>query len=174
MNPRELKTEIVELRMTEMEVREQLVQFLNEVHARKLWKEWGHATLAEFFARELGYDRIETREMMIRMGLVLSSRDLQSENPAAQERIEHLKNWRRERSSRDAIAAYRVLTNRSLLEIAERNPATLDELRSIKGMGEKKCAAYGDEILRVAARTSFGSFGLRAIGSSPSTSVHSP
>ncbi|MES2965625.1 MAG: hypothetical protein V4760_17215, partial [Bdellovibrionota bacterium] len=95
MNPRELKNEIIELRMTEMEVREQLVLFLNEVHERKLWKEYGHATFADFFARELGYDRQETRDVMIRLGLVLPSSALQSENPAAQERIERLRTWRR-------------------------------------------------------------------------------
>jgi superfamily II DNA helicase RecQ len=173
MNPRELKNEIVELRMTEMEVREQLVQFLAEVHARKLWKEYGHASFADFFARELGYDRGETREMLIRLGIVLPSSALESENPAAQERIERLRAWRRERSSRDGIAAYRVLTNRSLLEIAERNPATVAELQEIKGMGEKKCAAYGVEILGVTSTASIP-FALRAIGSSPSTSVHSP
>lgn len=178
MSPKELKTEIVELRMTEMEVREQLVAFLREVNDKRLWKEWGHASFAEFFARELGYDRMETREMMIRLGLILSTRDLQSEDPAAQERIEMLRDWRRARASRDGLAAYRVLTNRSLLEIAENNPTTLEGLQAIKGMGQKKCQAYGNEILGLlGARGVTASpipFWMRGTGSSPSTSAHSP
>ncbi|MEK7358203.1 MAG: HRDC domain-containing protein [Bdellovibrionota bacterium] len=174
MNPRELKNEIIELRMTEMEVREQLLQFLNEVHTRKLWKEYGHATFNDFFMKELGYDKFETRDTLVRLGLILPSTELQSENPAAQDRIDRLRAWRRQVSSRSAIAAYRILTNRSLLEIAEKNPATIDELRTIKGMGEKKCAVYGTEILGVTSMAPVTSWGMKAIGSSPSTSVHSP
>lgn len=170
MNPRELKNELVELRMTEMEVREQLLVHLREVHEHKFWKEWGHSTFSDFFAKELGYDRMETREILIRLGLVLASRDLQSEDPAAQERIERLLAWRRGKSSREGIAAYRILTNRTLLDVAEKNPATIDELKAIKGMGEKRCASHGAEILAVTSKTSWP----RAIGSSPSTSVHSP
>lgn len=86
MNPREIKNEIVELRMTEMDVREQLVSFLGEVHRQKLWREYGYKSFADFFAKELGYDKYETRDMLVRLGIILPSSALYSENPDAQER----------------------------------------------------------------------------------------
>jgi len=170
MTPKDLKNEIIELRMTELEVREQLVTFLGEVHRRKLWREWGHASFPAFFAKELGYDKYETRDVLIRIGVVLPSSALESEDPGTQERIERLKAWRRERASRSGVAAYRVLTNRSLLEIAESNPITIEGLQVVKGMGEKKCAAYGREILAIISDPP--SPWMRASGSSPSMSVH--
>ena len=170
MTPKELKDEIVELRMTELEVRDQLVTLLGEVHRQKLWREWGHASFAAFFAKELGYDQYETRDVLIRIGVILPSSALQSEDPRAQERIERLKTWRKERASRAGLAAFRVLTNRSLLEIAEKNPVTIDALQAVRGMGEKKCAAYGRDILTVISDSPWVS---RANGSSPSMSAHS-
>ena len=47
------------------------------------------------------------------------------------------------------LPAYVIFHDATLAAIAERNPATLDELQGISGMGVKKLAAYGEDVVRV-------------------------
>jgi len=50
------------------------------------------------------------------------------------------------------LAAYMVFADRTLLEMAERRPATLDDLRAIHGVGERKIALYGEVFLDAIAQ----------------------
>ena len=50
------------------------------------------------------------------------------------------------------MAAYMVFADRTLLEMAEQRPATLDGLRAIHGVGERKIALYGDVFLEAIAQ----------------------
>jgi ATP-dependent DNA helicase RecQ len=45
-----------------------------------------------------------------------------------------------------------VFADRTLLEMAERRPATLDDLRAIHGVGERKIALYGEVFLDAIAQ----------------------
>ena len=47
------------------------------------------------------------------------------------------------------LPAYVIFHDATLAAIAERNPASLDDLQGISGMGAKKLEAYGAEVLRV-------------------------
>ena len=47
------------------------------------------------------------------------------------------------------LPAYVIFHDATLAAIAERNPATLEDLQGISGMGAKKLEAYGAEVLRV-------------------------
>ena len=49
------------------------------------------------------------------------------------------------------VPAYVIFHDATLAAIAERNPASLDDLQGISGMGAKKLEAYGSEVLRVCA-----------------------
>ncbi len=60
-----------------------------------------------------------------------------------------LRAWRLERSRRDKVPAYVVLSDRHLQGIAVARPASLQELRALPGIGPTKLEAYGDEILAV-------------------------
>jgi DNA helicase-2/ATP-dependent DNA helicase PcrA len=62
-----------------------------------------------------------------------------------------LKSWRLERATADAVPAYVVFNNATLVEIAERQPRTLGELALIAGVGPTKLERYGEEVLRVLA-----------------------
>jgi ribonuclease D len=59
---------------------------------------------------------------------------------------------------RDAVArgldrsTFRVVTNDVLLELARRSPRTMDDLRSVKGIGRSILENRGNEILEAAAR----------------------
>ncbi len=67
--------------------------------------------------------------------------------------FEALRKLRRELAEEQGIAAYMVFADRTLLEMAERKPATLDELRGIYGVGERKLSAYGEIFLEAITQT---------------------
>jgi DNA helicase-2/ATP-dependent DNA helicase PcrA len=69
--------------------------------------------------------------------------------PEAEAREAALRVWRLERSRRDRVPAYVVLSDRHLQGIALARPASLRELRSLPGIGPTKLEAYGEEILAV-------------------------
>ena len=74
--------------------------------------------------------------------------------PDAQVRFINLKAWRAEVAREHNLPAYVIFHDATLAAIAERNPATLDDLQGISGMGAKKLEAYGSEVLRVCATAS--------------------
>jgi ATP-dependent DNA helicase RecQ len=61
--------------------------------------------------------------------------------------FERLRAWRGEQAHRQQVPAYVVLHNSHLEEIARRKPGSVHELGSIKGIGLRRAARYGDEIL---------------------------
>ena len=68
---------------------------------------------------------------------------------AGQQRFAALKAWRAEVAREHNLPAYVVFHDATLAEMARDNPATLDELAHVTGVGAKKLEAYGREILRV-------------------------
>ncbi|HEX4947349.1 MAG TPA: HRDC domain-containing protein, partial [Blastocatellia bacterium] len=58
-----------------------------------------------------------------------------------------LREWRRQKANEIAMPPYIVLHNAVLDEIAARQPQTLDELRTIKGIGETKIESFGADII---------------------------
>jgi len=48
-----------------------------------------------------------------------------------------------------AVPAYVILPDRSLLDMARRKPSTLDEMAGVHGVGDVKLKRYGDEFLEV-------------------------
>lgn len=72
-------------------------------------------------------------------------------SPEAAATAASLRAWRRERSSRDRVPAYVVLSDKHLEAIAARAPGSLVELRACPGIGPARLDQYGDEILAVVA-----------------------
>ena len=70
-------------------------------------------------------------------------------SPEADALLRRLQDWRRERALRDAVPAYVVAPNATLIEIAQRQPGSPDELVEIKGFGPTRVEKYGDEIFAV-------------------------
>ena len=68
----------------------------------------------------------------------------------AQERFTRLKAWRGEVAREHNLPAYIIFHDATLLAIAQSAPQTLEELQGISGIGARKLAAYGAEVLRVA------------------------
>jgi ATP-dependent DNA helicase RecQ len=69
----------------------------------------------------------------------------------AGERFERLRDWRRATSLDEGVPAYVVFGDRTLRELAQRNPSNAHGLVDVPGIGPAKLARYGDEVLRVLA-----------------------
>jgi ATP-dependent DNA helicase RecQ len=71
--------------------------------------------------------------------------------PADAAVVEALRHWRREEASRRSVAAFVILHDRTLVDIARSSPRSRTELGAVKGVGPSKLAEYGDAILSVVA-----------------------
>jgi DNA topoisomerase-3 len=58
-----------------------------------------------------------------------------------------LRAWRLQQAQRQRVPAFRVLTNRALVAIAEARPGTTASLRAVTGVGTKLLQAYGSQIV---------------------------
>jgi ATP-dependent DNA helicase RecQ len=66
-------------------------------------------------------------------------------------RFDALRAWRRDRASEQHVPPYVIFQDRTLLEIALREPGTLDALAAISGVGQTKIDRYGAGVLTVLA-----------------------
>src|SRR5215470_14819804 len=73
-------------------------------------------------------------------------------NSADHALFEALRACRSALAKAQAVPAYVILPDRSLLEMARRKPATLEEMGSIHGVGDVKLKLYGEEFLDVIRR----------------------
>lgn len=62
---------------------------------------------------------------------------------------ERLKQYRLKKSKELKIEAYKIFTNQEMDFIVEHLPKTLEELASIKGVGNYKIANYGQDIINI-------------------------
>ncbi len=60
-----------------------------------------------------------------------------------------LKQWRRMKSYKENIRPYIIFSDATLISICNRKPKNIQELMEIRGVGEKKIKAYGDEIIKL-------------------------
>jgi ATP-dependent DNA helicase RecQ len=63
--------------------------------------------------------------------------------------FEKLRWWRVETARTHGVPAYVVFQDATLREIAKVKPTSLDQLRGVSGVGEKKLTSYGDEIVDI-------------------------
>jgi ATP-dependent DNA helicase RecQ len=74
----------------------------------------------------------------------LLSHELSAEG---QIRAEVLKEWRRRYAEENDIAAFIVFSNKTLIDLAHKNPRTMSELGRVYGFGPAKLATLGDAVL---------------------------
>lgn len=65
----------------------------------------------------------------------------------AEVRATLLRDWRKKYATENDIAAFIVFSNKTLIDLANKNPASLGELLNIYGMGPQKTEAFGADIL---------------------------
>jgi ATP-dependent DNA helicase RecQ len=71
--------------------------------------------------------------------------------PDAQRRFDRLRAWRAEVARAHGVPAYVVFHDQTLAAIAALAPRSLGELRAIAGVGERKLANYGAQLLAIVA-----------------------
>ena len=63
--------------------------------------------------------------------------------------FQRLREWRRDRASRDGIPAYTLFTDRSARELTVQRPADRAALADVWGFGDARIASIGDELLEL-------------------------
>ncbi|WUR13724.1 DNA helicase RecQ [[Empedobacter] haloabium] len=69
--------------------------------------------------------------------------------PAEQAIFDRLRSWRMGMAREHNVAAFVIFADATLREIAKVKPTTLGELRGVSGVGEKKLASYGGDIVGI-------------------------
>lgn len=67
----------------------------------------------------------------------------------AQQLFEKLRSWRMETARQHNIPAYVIFHDSTLRDIAKAKPNSLADLRGVSGVGEKKLATYGEQIVEL-------------------------
>ena len=84
---------------------------------------------------------------------VKSSRRRKPENNLNETRqVQELKEWRLSMSRAADVPAFVIFNDETLLDLVEVQPANLDELLSVKGIGPVKAERYGKEILELVSK----------------------
>jgi ATP-dependent DNA helicase RecQ len=65
--------------------------------------------------------------------------------------FEKLRWWRVETARKHNVPAYVIFHDATMREIAKRKPTSLEDLRTVTGVGEKKLETYGEEIVALIA-----------------------
>ncbi|MEO0318469.1 MAG: ATP-dependent helicase [Pseudomonadota bacterium] len=72
-------------------------------------------------------------------------------SPAQQSLYERLRWWRVETARSHNVPAYVIFHDATLREIARAMPMSLDDMRNVSGVGEKKLETYGEQIIALVA-----------------------
>lgn len=96
-----------------------------------------------------GREKIDLRSEPLRTRARKSGRNAGARpGLAADERIlAALKRRRLELAREEGVPAFVIFADRTLIDMAERRPATLDDMLGVHGVGERKLARYGDAFL---------------------------
>ena len=70
-------------------------------------------------------------------------------NEAETSLLGNLKEWRSEEAKKQGIPSYVIAKNEHLISIVKNKPKTLQDLKLINGIGEKKAKDYGEKILEI-------------------------
>jgi superfamily II DNA helicase RecQ len=65
------------------------------------------------------------------------------------ELFERLRGWRGDQARSQKVPAYVILHNSHLEEISSSKPANIHELGNVKGIGLRRAARYGEDILKI-------------------------
>jgi ATP-dependent DNA helicase RecQ len=97
-----------------------------------------------------GREKLALRDDPVKPRESRPSRRLSPADEAAEDRLlAALKRKRRDLAREENVPAFMIFADRSLIDMAERRPGTLEELARVHGVGERKLARYGEAFLEV-------------------------
>lgn len=116
-------------------------------------KRCGHCDVCDpKSARRIVYVE-EIRAQSIRAGLAKSSVKTKKKMVpvilagADEERFQALRRWRKAKADELDMAAFMIFSDKTLRELAQENPQSIEELRGIYGIGEAKLEKFGWDLL---------------------------
>ena len=136
---------------------------LDTVTTYGIMKEYGNGFIKDLIKGLLNEGYVDLKEGTYSM-LKLNSRSikvlkgqevvlfkiLHNDEPILNEELfEKLKQWRKIKAYRENIRPYIIFSDATLISICNTKPKSTEELMEIRGVGEKKIKAYGDEILNI-------------------------
>lgn len=71
--------------------------------------------------------------------------------PEEEQRFQSLREWRANEARRLGMPPYIVATDKALRALAQKRPASVEDLRGIPGFGPAKAAKYGAGVIEVLA-----------------------
>ena len=90
---------------------------------------------------------VEAAKAKTKVRKLAGDRSEKLESPEAELRAEVLRDWRKTYAAENDIAAFIVFSNRTLVDLANKNPKSLSELRQVHGFGDHKVGALGEQVL---------------------------
>ena len=140
-----------------------IVQFnLNKITTFGLMKDYTISFIKSIIKEMLTYGYVNLKEgtySMLRlnkksMDILLGKQKVmfllkEDEKPINKELFERLKVWRRIKANKENVKPYIIFSDSSLMEIVNILPKNLEELKEIRGGGEKKLQKYGEEIIDI-------------------------
>lgn len=140
-----------------------IVQFnLNKITTFGLMKDYTISFIKSIIKEMLTYGYVNLKEgtySMLRlnqksMDILLGKQRVmfllkEDEKPINKELFERLKVWRRIKANKENVKPYIIFSDSSLIEIVNTLPKNLEELKEIRGVGEKKLEKYGEEIINI-------------------------
>lgn len=144
-----LEERLLSHRVVEISAQEKIVQELKSSEIETVWRAAGCRNLRDYCESTLSYSPLATRELLVKVGHILTRDSMRSDDESTNARIKHLIAWRTRTALHLRLPAYRILSNRTLLAVASANPSDLVSLESIDGIGHVKIRSFGREILQV-------------------------
>lgn len=128
---------------------------LNQPADRIVWEELKRTTVR--LDRSAGKSSRSSSLTSSRRRQGASSRPSREESPDARDvdhaLLETLKVWRKTESKKRKVPAYRILSDRSLEDLAVQKPCDRSRLLEVHGIGEAKLELYGDSLLHLITRS---------------------
>jgi DNA topoisomerase-3 len=128
---------------------------LNQPADRIVWEELKRTTVR--LDRSAGKSSRASSLTSSRRRQGASSRSSREESPDARDvdhaLLETLKVWRKTESKKRKVPAYRILSDRSLEDLAVQKPCDRSRLLEVHGIGEAKLELYGDSLLHLITRS---------------------
>ncbi len=95
-----------------------------------------------------GREKIALRDDPVKPPEPRVSRGAPATGGGAEDRVlAALKRKRRDLARAENVPAFMIFADRTLIDMAERRPSTLEDLRRVHGVGERKIARYGEAFL---------------------------
>ena len=92
---------------------------------------------------------VEKKNIIFKKKLIIKKKNINNIIYSDEQLSQKLKMYRKNVSLKKKVPAYRIFSNKTLEELVTQKPDTLEKLKRINGIGDKKIAEFGNEIIAI-------------------------